>query len=219
MKYIAYYRVSTKKQGKSGLGLESQKAIVRHYIDKNDIVQEFTEVASAKYMTCRYRPLLCQAIDYCIENGYTLVVANVDRLSRETQHALSIFDSLEGRLVSCDVPNLDKFTLTIFMAIATRENELKSIRTKRGLAEKKKQGFILGKPQNFTNEGRMKGALENKKNADSHIRNIQAKDKAKDLKEKGLTLTAIAEKLNKLEYKTRRGKSFRPTTIKRLLAS
>lgn len=217
MKYVVYYRVSTKKQGKSGLGLDGQKAIVDHYFNKQEVVQEFTEIASGKYMSCKYRPLLCEAIDYCINNNCFLVVAKIDRLSRDTQHALSIYDSLEGKLISCDVPNLDKFTLTIFMAIAERERELISIRTKQALAEKKKQGITLGQSDNFTQEGRNKGAQENKKNAASNIRNIQAQELSWLYKNKGWTLTAIAEKLNQNGYKTRRNKTFQPTTVKRLL--
>jgi DNA invertase Pin-like site-specific DNA recombinase len=164
--YVVYYRVSTKRQGKSGLGLKAQKTYVNHFINSDQIVKEFTEVASAKYMDCDNRPQLCEALDYCIENGYTLVVAKVDRLSRKTEHALDIYNALEGRLISCDIPNLDKFTLTLFMAIADRERELISIRTKQALAERKKQGMKLGTPSNLTNEARAKGAARMKTKAD-----------------------------------------------------
>ena len=217
MKYVIYYRVSTKKQGESGLGLDAQKAYVNHFIDSKDIIKEYKEVATAKYMDCKNRPQLCQALDYCNANGYTLVVAKIDRLSRKTEHALSIFNSLDGRLISCDIPNLDKFTLTLFMAIADRERELISIRTKQALAEKKKQGIKLGKPENFTNAGRKKGRLAHSEKARTNKANIQAAELSRLYKTNGHTLQQIANKLNEQGYRTSRGKEFKPTTIKRLL--
>lgn len=217
MKYVIYYRVSTKKQGESGLGLDAQKAYVNHFIDSKDIIKEYKEVATAKYMDCKNRPQLCQALDYCNANGYTLVVAKIDRLSRKTEHALSIFNSLEGRLVSCDIPNLDKFTLTLFMAIADRERELISIRTKQALAEKKKQGIKLGNPQNLTNDSRLKSIQVRKEKARTNKANIQAAELSRLYKTNGHTLQQIANKLNEQGYRTSRGKEFKPTTIKRLL--
>lgn len=217
MKYVIYYRVSTKKQGESGLGLDAQKAYVQHFIPSEQIVKEYKEVATAKYMDCKNRPKLCHALDYCNKYGHTLVVAKIDRLSRKTEHALSIYNSLDGRLVSCDIPNLEKFTLTLFMAIADRERELISIRTKQALAEKKKQGIKLGNPSNFTNAGRSKGRKANSQKAKSDKANIQAKELSQLYKTNGHTLQQIADKLNEQGYKTTRGNSFRATTVKRLL--
>ena len=217
MKYVIYYRVSTKKQGESGLGLDAQKAYVNHFIDSKDIVKEYKEVATAKYMDCKNRPQLCNALEFCNANGYTLVVAKIDRLSRKTEHALSIFNSLEGRLISCDIPNLDKFTLTLFMAIADRERELISIRTKQALAEKKKQGIKLGNPQNLTNDSRLKSIQVRKEKARTNKANIQAAELSRLYKTNGHTLQQIANKLNEQGYRTSRGKEFKPTTIKRLL--
>jgi DNA invertase Pin-like site-specific DNA recombinase len=217
MKYVVYYRVSTKTQGESGLGLKAQKSIVYHYINSQDVVEEFTDIATAKYMDCKHRPQLCAAIDFCNTNGYTLVVAKIDRLSRITEHALSIFSFLDGNLISCDIPNLDKFTLTLFMAIADRERELISIRTKQALAEKKKQGIKLGNLDNLTSAGRQKAWKENKRKAAKNIRNIQAKELCHIYRGQNITLTEIAEKLNASGYKTSRKKSFSATTVKRLL--
>ena len=217
MKFVVYHRVSTKKQGKSGLGLNAQKAYIKHFINKQDIVQEFTEIATAKYMDCKTRPQLCKAIELCKLNGYTLVVAKIDRLSRKTEHALNIYNQLDGRLQSCDIPNLDKFTPTLFMAIADRERELISIRTKQALAEKKKQGVKLGKPSNFTEKGRAKGREANSQKAATNKANIQAQELCVLYKQKGFSLRQIANKLNHNGYKTSRGSKFKPTTIKRLL--
>lgn len=217
MKFVIYYRVSTRSQGESGLGMDAQKAYVQHFINQESIVQEFTEVGSGKYMDCKNRPQLCKAVDLCKTKGYTLVVAKIDRLSRKTEHALEIYSQLDGRLQSCDIPNLDKFTLTLFMAIADRERELISIRTKQALAEKKKKGIQLGKPANFTNKGRAKGRAANSQIAATKKANVQAQELCILYNQKGFTLRQIANKLNHNGYKTSRGKEFKPTTIKRLL--
>jgi len=225
MKYVIYYRVSTKQQGESGLGLDAQKAYVNNIvtdekrmgISPNDIVKEYTEVATAKYMDCKHRPKLCEALELCQDNGYTLIVAKIDRLSRKTEHALEIYDRLEGRLISCDIPNLERFTLTIFMAIADRERELISIRTKQALAEKQKQGIKLGNPQNLTNDSRLKSIQVRKEKARTNKANIQAAELSRLYKTNGHTLQQIANKLNEQGYRTSRGKEFKPNTIKRLL--
>ena len=217
MKFVIYYRVSTKRQGESGLGLDAQKSYIHHFINTQEIVQEFTEVASAKNMDCNNRPQLCKAIELCQKNGYTLVVAKIDRLSRKTEHALDIYGKLDGRLQSCDIPNLDKFTLTLFMAIADRERELISIRTKQALAELKKKGVTLGNSSNFTDKGRAKGCKANSIKAANNKANVQAQELCKLYNTNGCTLREIANKLNTSGYKTSRGSDFQPTTVKRLL--
>ena len=213
MKYIVYYRVSTKKQGKSGLGLESQKAIVEYYIDKADILDTYTDVLSGKSTD---RPGLQKAIERCKSTLATLVVAKIDRLSRKTEDALEIYSVLEGRLYSCDIPNLDKFTLTIFMAIADRERELISIRTKQALAERKKQGKVLGKKQNLTEIGRKKAHQANKDKALLNVNNMRATALIKEMRSQNLTYQDIAKTLNKNGFKTSQGKEFKKTTVLRL---
>lgn len=137
IKYVPYYRVSTKKQGASGLGLEAQKAFVEHYSSHGTIVAEFTEVVSGKSINKRVE--LERAIRFCNENGYTLIVAKADRLARNTREALEVYESLNGRFVSCDCPTTDKFTLTLLFAFAEREREMISIRTKLALTAKKQR--------------------------------------------------------------------------------
>lgn len=222
MKYIAYYRVSTKGQGESGLGLDAQKQIVKHYFSSNEIEAEFTEVASAK--TIDKRPLLLEAIALCENKGYTLLVAKTDRLSRVTEQALDVYNRLNGRLHSCDIPqqkgaSMDKFTLTLFMAISDRERELIGIRTKQALESKKKQGVKLGKPENLTDKAKAKGLKVRQENARNNKANRQGQELAKAYRAQGMTLSMIADKINDLGMRTRRGKEFKPTSIKRLLES
>lgn len=136
MQFVGYYRVSTRRQGESGLGLEAQQAIVQHFAG-DSLVAEYTEVASGSNQD--KRPFLHQAIRHCHESGAWLVVAKADRLSRNVQDALSLLGVLDGRLLCCDCPNTDRFTLTLLFAIAERERELISIRTKAALEAKRRR--------------------------------------------------------------------------------
>ncbi len=213
---IAYFRVSTKQQGESGLGLEAQRAIVCHFVDCESLVSEFVEVGSGKDVDGR--PQLQQAIQLCKVEGHNLVVAKIDRLSRKTEDALNIFSQLDGRLISCDIPNLDKFTLTIFMAIADRERELISIRTKAALAAKKAReaDWQPGTPENLQDAARVAGAATNKRQA---VKAYQTTiGYVKLLRERGMSLGKIAERLNGEGHKTRTGKQFHAATVQRMLA-
>ena len=211
---IAYYRVSTKRQGKSGLGLESQRAIVAHYYHNGETpTAEFTEVESAKGID--NRPELQAAIRLCVDGGHTLVVAKVDRLSRKTEDALAIYSQLNGRLVACDIPNLDKFTLTIFMAIADRERELVSIRTKAALKEAKKRGVKLGNPAHLTAKARAKGPIAKRQSAIADYR--QVNNYIRDMRADGLSYDHIAGRLNDDKFKTRQGKPFQAMTVYRIV--
>lgn len=214
MKYVIYYRVSTKGQGDSGLGLDAQKSYIEHFLNGGDVVGEFTDVMSGGV---RERPELNKAIKLCAENGHTLAVAKIDRLSRKTEDALDIFNLLDGRLFSCDIPNLDKFTLTLFMAIADRERELIKIRTKQALAVLKERGVKLGNPQNLTTEGRKKAHESNRRKAAKNENNKRALAMVCEYKKQGMTLQAIADKLNSAGFKSSTGKLFQRTTVSRLV--
>ncbi len=139
--YCLYARVSTKRQGDSGLGLQAQRDIVKHFYP--DIHREFVEVRSGKNI--QDRPILAEAIEYCLKHDMVLVVAKVDRLTRSTKDGLDILDRLKGRIRFCDLPGEpDKFMLTLFFAFAERERELISIRTKGALKSAKERGKMLG---------------------------------------------------------------------------
>jgi len=219
MGFVAYYRVSTRKQGDSGLGLESQKAILCNYLNCDDLVAEFTEVASGKNVDGR--PQLQQAVKLCVDGGHTLAVAKLDRLSRKTEDALKIWGQLDGRLYSCDIPQengkMDKFTLTIFMAIADRERELIGIRTKAALAATKARGTILGKPENLTEDARVMGAAANRRQAKRDYRKVAGYVRVlRD--DKLLSYRQIAERLNGEGHLTRKGKAFKAMTVQRIYA-
>lgn len=212
-KYVIYYRVSTKKQGESGLGLKAQKAYLFHFLEKSEVVREFTEVQSGGDFESRL--VLQEALQLCQREGYILAIAKIDRLSRKTEDALHIYNLLQGRLFSCDIPNLDKFTLTLFMAIADRERELISIRTKQALDAKKLE---VGEWRNstFLESARQKGQARIRQKARLNSNNRRATELIVLYKDKGLTLEAIAEKLNRNGFKSSTGKLFQKTTVNRL---
>lgn len=227
--FICYTRVSTKhqtrkdKSGKSidGLGMKSQKAILDTYCTRGDdtIVQWFSEVASAKDI--KGRPQLQQAVEMCIQGGYTLAVAKLDRLSRKTEDALEIWGRLSAKLYSCDIPQnngtMDKFILTLFMALADRERELISIRTKAGLAQSDKP---LGKHPHqqahwLTEETRKLGPEKIKAEArDVYLDKLEY---IQMLREKKMTYQQISDRLNETNHETRNGGKFYPNLVMRIL--
>jgi DNA invertase Pin-like site-specific DNA recombinase len=209
-KYVAYYRSSTEKssskdkKGKDKLTFKAQKTIVKHFYNGN-IIKEFTEIKSAKNIY--ERPVLTEAIEYCIENNCYLLVAKVDRLSRNTEDGLYVFNKLKGKLTCCDIPveNLDKFTLTLFLAIADRDNEIRGINIRLALAETKKQGTVLGTPGNLTLEHRQKAAQQAKLNSLNNEEHQKALGLITTLKEQGLSFQVITDRLNKSKHKTSTG--------------
>ena len=204
------------KQGKSGLGLEAQKAIIEHYtaVDKAELVGEFLETESGKEV--ENRPILEKAVRYCIEQDCILVVAKLDRLSRDVEHVFRLMRVLGGRLRSFDLPTTDSFTLSIFAGLAQRERELISIRTRQALAVKKAQGFKLGRLENLTQEGRNKGAERVRQLANENPKNIQVGAVIKMYRKQGQTFQEIAEQLNKSHFRTVRGKLFTKAMVRYL---
>ncbi|GAB3047901.1 recombinase family protein [Spirosoma pulveris] len=215
--YVLYFRVSTKKQGESGLGLEAQRAYIDHYYAGKPILAEFTDVRSGK--TIAKWPELMKALALCKKEGATLVVAKIDRLSRNTENALYIYKELNERLESCDIPNLDKFTLTLFMAIADRERELISIRTRQALEARRNR---LGEwrssgPNEKKAAASVLGVRINKEMAADNDNNRRATSMAEMMQSVGKNLSEIASELNRAGFTTARGCSFQATQVMRLL--
>lgn len=223
IKVVCYYRVSTKGQGDSGLGLEAQKAYLAHFLkpDSYEIVTEFVEVATAKSINCKVRPLLCEAIKLCVGSGYTLAVAKLDRLSRDTADTLKIFSELGNRLFACDVPSengkLDEFMLTLIAAFAKRERDLISIRTKQALEVKKVRGEVWNRNSTWTDSARIKGQKTNSAKAATNKNTSRAKDYATMLRNNGKTLEQVAEILNEQNHQTATGKKFDKALVKYLI--
>lgn len=213
--YIAYYRVSTQKQGVSGLGLEAQRAAVLSFISGAPVIAEYTEVESGKNNN---REQLSAAIAHAKQVGATLVIAKLDRLSRNAGFIFNLRDSGVD-FVCADLPEANTLTIGIFAVMAQHERELISKRTKEALAAKKKREpeWQAGTPANLTPEATRRSVLVRQQNALTDENNVKAAALAQSLKKEGQTLTAIAAQLNKKGFKTRRGKMFIAKSVQRLL--
>lgn len=139
-KFISWRRVSTKKQGRSGLGLDAQQSLIDYFVERENgvLIADYVEVYTGTHLEGCVE--LQKAIDHCKESGAILVIAKSDRF-RNTAEALQIYERLgDGNIYFCDLPHTDKFTLTLFFALAEREALITSIRTKQALAAKKARG-------------------------------------------------------------------------------
>src|SRR6476619_2111201 len=144
MKVVAYYRVSTAAQGRSGLGLEAQRSTVQAYCRGREcnMLAEFTEVESGKRND---RPELAKALHYAKVTGATLVIAKLDRLSRNAAFLLQLQDS-GVKFVAADMPEACHLTVGILALVAQQEREAISARTKAALKAAKDRGRKLGNP-------------------------------------------------------------------------
>ena len=209
---IAYYRVSTQKQGQSGLGLDAQRQSVTTYAKgRYTIAAEFVEVESGKKAD---RAELTKALAMAKEVGAVLLIAKLDRLARNVAFTSALMAS-GVQFVAVDMPDANNLTIHIIAAIAEHERELISARTKAALEQAKKRGATLGTPENLTSEAREAGHETMHQMAkDAYKRDYGY---IKLLREGGHTLAQIAERLNSEGHATRNGKQFTPMTVKRIL--
>ena len=211
MKFIAYYRVSTKKQGFSQLGLKAQKQAVESFISPDLIDKEFTEIETGTNK--KYRPVLNEALELCKKHNATLVIAKLDRLARNVSFVSSFLDS-KVKFKAVDMPEATDLTIHIMSAIAQNEAKVISSRIKSALAQSTKK---LGNPQNLTSEAQKRGVDSIKLKARQNPNNKRALAFVSDMDYKNLTLREIAEKLNRNEFKTSTGKMFGTTQVIRIL--
>lgn len=193
--FIAYFRVSTKRQGASGLGLEAQQKAVQEYVNgKGRVVASFVEVESGRRKT---RPELQEALRACKRAKATLVVAKLDRLSRSVSLTAQIMDS-GVEFVACDNPHANKFTIHILAAVAEFEADMISKRIKDALSAAKDRGVLLG----TTGAAR---ATENRTDAEAFASRMAPV--LAWLNRRGLdTLMEAAEELNRLRFPTASGR-------------
>ena len=217
--YIAYYRVSTAKQGKKGLGISEQKTAVKNYLKKKyPPAYSFTEIESGKKSK---RPELLKALELAKKERGVLIVAKLDRLSRDL-HFITSLEKAKIDFVCCDYPNMDKLQLHIMGSLAEWEREQISKRTKLALAELKKKGKKLGWHNAKVKRGLKAYWKKNKKPAvigrpkkkkpTPKVFVSKAEQYANSLRttftliiEKGLTLEQMAKELGRLKVKTRQG--------------
>lgn len=205
--YVSYLRVSTQRQGTSGLGLQAQQEIIQKYLNGCSPVAEFIEVESGRKTN---RPKLHEALELCKKKKATLIVAKMDRLSRNVAFTSQLLDS-GIEIVFCDFPKANRLVLTIIAAISEYEAGLIRKRTKEALQIKKDQGFKLGKPENLTNN--LEKAITNSKKANAEKANNNPNNRRavaliKNLINNTSNISEMARQLNSEGFLTSRGGNF-----------
>lgn len=218
MKVVAYYRVSTQKQGVSKLGIEAQKEAVERMVRemKGLIVAEFIEVESGKNDT---RPKLQEALTTSRLHNATMMVAKLDRLSRNAAFLLTLQKS-SVKFVCCDLPHANDLTIGIMAIVAQEEARLISLRTKNALEALKARGVKLGSPQPMSRKCMKLGqrAAADARRKYSNLWNEDASQVVLPIFMKCGTLTATAHHLNELGVPTRRGKDWTATSVRRIVS-
>lgn len=196
--YVAYYRVSTQKQGQSGLGLEAQRNAIAHY----NPIAEFIEIESGKNDD---RGELNAALDFARKNSATLIVAKLDRLSRNAHFILGLME--RGVRIRCaDMPDADEFQLHLYAILAHKERKMISERTKAALKAAKARGVKLGGSQEST-----------KQRIASHDESLRTD--LQSLIQAGMTnRSAIARELNERGHRSPKGEMLTQTQIARIIA-
>jgi DNA invertase Pin-like site-specific DNA recombinase len=214
LKYVTYYRVSTQQQGRSGLGLEAQKSAVDSYLHTHAGIElaSYTEIESGKSSE---RPQLQAALLRCRQTRATLLVAKLDRLSRNTAFLMNLRDS-GVKFQALDIPEANTLTLGILSVLAQHERELISARTKAALAARRARGLPLGTPRDLSAHAARASALG------QATLTLRARERAKEIapalsaaRELGCkSLRDIAEYLNGLEMTTPRGKRWTAAAVR-----
>jgi DNA invertase Pin-like site-specific DNA recombinase len=215
-KFVAYYRVSTQRQGRSGLGLDAQQQAVRDYLNGGDwrLVAEVTEVESGKRSD---RPKLAEALKLCRLHGATLIIAKLDRLARNVAFISNLMESgVDFHAV--DFPQANRLTVHILAAVAEHEAKAISERTKAALAAAKRRGVKLGGYRGTTMTKAMRRAATAAivKRADDRAADLAPT--IAELQANGATsLRAIAAGLNERGIPTARGGQWSAVQVARVL--
>ena len=212
-RYVAYYRVSTKRQGDSGLGLEAQRQAVLDYLNggKWQLLAEYTDVESGADDS---RPALANAIAYAKKAKATLVIAKLDRLSRKVSFVSNLMDS-GVRFVAVDNPTANELTINILAAVAQEERRLISHRTRAALAAAKRRGVKLGNPK--LADARLLAQDARQRAADQFASTVLPV--IKQLQTIGcVSLRDVAAALNARGIQTRRGTGWTAAAVSRVLA-
>lgn len=216
-KFVSYLRVSTDKQGRSGLGLEAQRTAVREYLDGGrwKLIGEYVEVESGKN---NERPKLQQALHRAKVTGATLVIAKLDRLSRNVAFIAKLQES-SAKFACADMPDANQLTIHIFAALAEHERKMISERTKRAMQAAKRKGRVFGNPNGaraLRGLGNKPAVKALKAEADRHAQDVLPI--VQDIEASGVTtLHGIAAELNDRGILTARSGQWHPTTVKNLL--
>lgn len=214
-KFVAYYRVSTQKQGQSGLGLEAQREAVTRYLDGGawELAGEFVEIESGKHDA---RPKLQAALKLCRLTGATLVVAKLDRLSRNAAFLVNLMES-KARFVCVDNPNANELTIHILAAVAQDERKRISERTKAALGAAKARGAKLGNPRLADVRQADTSKANERRRALAAAHRADLAEIVGEIRQSGVTsLSGVARRLNAMGIRARRGGRWTATQVARL---
>lgn len=216
-KYVAYYRVSTERQGRTGLGLEAQRQAVEAFIG-GEPAHEFTEVESGKHND---RPELARAMDLAELIGATLIVAKLDRLSRDAEFLLKM-QRAGVPILFADMPQADKLVIGVMAMLAEWEREQISKRTKAALKVAKERGRNVGGDRGNLSEVRATGTANSAKRRTETAR-ARARKVAPHIAEAKaaghVSTRAIASYLNAKGIRTVRGSEWRAGSVARVMAA
>ena len=209
--FIAYYRVSTDRQGRSGLGLEAQQQTVRDFLTcRGELIESFTEIESGRKND---RPQLTAALDSCRRHKATLVIAKLDRLARNVYFISGLMES-GVEFVAVDMPEANRLTIHILAAVAEHEREVISQRTRVALKAAKARGVKLGSPEPKKGAAIRSQVLQDKANRFA----ANTLPIIRDLQAQGITShKALARALNARGIPTANGRQWYGTTVKNLL--
>ncbi len=218
-KYIIYTRVSTEDQGKSGLGLEAQLQSCQRYAGDN-VIATFTDIETGKARrgnSIVVRQQFDKAIQLAKKTGAMILVAKLDRLSRSVATIATIIEKGEFDFRVVDMPTANKITIHIMAAVAEQERDMISERTKAGLQVARAKGKKLGGPR-LNKDGVNALALANQAKiaeADAHAAKVI--EAIRPMRDTGLTMRQIAERLNSLGISTAKSGSWGPSAVKRVI--
>jgi DNA invertase Pin-like site-specific DNA recombinase len=222
-RFVSWRRVSTQKQGKSGLGLEAQESIIKYFVSEanGELIADFHEVYTGKNLHGCME--LQKAMEYAKKNDATLVVAKSDRF-RNLEQALEVYRLMDGAIYFCDVPMAEdratyKFMLSLSWSLAEREAAITSLRTKQALAAKRARGESVGNPNAvITSIMRENSKSSRRKDAQLNDNNRKAYKLTKFLRMQDKTFAEIARELNDGGYVTSSGKQWQTVQVQRLVA-
>lgn len=205
MEFVAYYRVSTDKQGAQGLGMDAQREAVTRFIgQRGEIVGEFVEVESGRKAN---RPRLHAALEECRNRRATLVIAKLDRLARNVHFISGLMES-KVDFLAVDMPEANRLTIHVLAAVAEHEREMISQRTKAALAQAKARGTKLGNPRAAQSAALGRAAIVIPQPPPKVLTLIHERRAA------GASLRAIARELNQLGIKTPKGCQWYACTVR-----